>query len=51
MGCQTEIVKKIREQGADYILQVKNNQKTLLENIEDSFAVKKVVEIDTTEDC
>jgi predicted transposase YbfD/YdcC len=51
MGCQTEIAKKIREQEADYILQVKNNQKTLLENIEDSFAVKKVVEIDTTEDC
>ncbi len=51
MGCQTEIAKKIRKQEADYILQVKNNQKTLLENIEDSFAVKKAVEIDTTEDC
>jgi predicted transposase YbfD/YdcC len=51
MGCQTEIAKKIREQEADYILQVKNNQKTLLENIEDSFAIKKVVDIDTTEDC
>jgi hypothetical protein len=51
MSCQTEIANKIREQEADYILQVKNNQKTLLENSEDSFAVKKVVEIDTTEDC
>ncbi len=51
MGCQTAIAKKIRENEADYILQVKNNQKTLLENIEASFAVKKVVATDTTEDC
>ena len=51
MGCQTAIAKKIRENQADYILQVKNNQKTLLENIEDTFAVKKVVSIETTEDC
>lgn len=51
IGCQTAIAKKIRENQADYILQVKNNQKTLLENIEDSFAVKKTVSVDTTEDC
>jgi predicted transposase YbfD/YdcC len=51
MGCQTAIAKKIRENQADYILQVKNNQKTLLENIEDAFAVKKIVSIDTTEEC
>lgn len=51
MGCQTEIAKKIRTQEADYILQVKSNQKTLLENIEDSFSVKKIVSIDTNEDC
>ena len=34
MGCQTAIAKKIRENQADYILQVKSNQKILLENIE-----------------
>lgn len=51
MGCQTAIAKKIRENQADYILQVKSNQKTLLENIEDSFAIKKVVSTNTTEDC
>ena len=32
-------------------MQVKSNQKTLLENIEDPFAVKKIASIDTTEDC
>lgn len=41
MGCQKAIAKKIRANEAHYILQVKNNQKTLLEDIEDSFAVKK----------
>ena len=45
MGCQVAIAKKIRENQADYILQVKNKQKTLLENIEDTFAVKKIVSI------
>ena len=51
MGCQTEIAKKIRKEEAHYVLQVKNNQKTLLENIEDSFSVKKIRDIDITEDC
>lgn len=51
MGCQTEIATKIRKQEAEYVLQVKNNQKTLLENIEDSFSVKKTTDIDITEDC
>lgn len=51
MGCQKAIAKKIRANEANYILQVKNNQKTLLEDIEDSFTVKKIVAIDTTEDC
>lgn len=51
MGCQTAIAQKIIENEADYILQVKANQKTLLENIEDSFAVKKVVAQDVNEDC
>ena len=51
MGCQTAIAQKIRDKEADYILQVKGNQKTLLENLEDSFAVKKVVTTDVNIDC
>lgn len=51
MGCQTAIASKIRENEADYILQVKANQKTLLENLEDSFAVKKVEITDLNIDC
>lgn len=51
MGCQTAIAKKIREKEADYILQVKGNQKVLLENLEDSFAIKKVVTTDVNIDC
>jgi predicted transposase YbfD/YdcC len=37
MGCQREIAEKIREQGADYVLAVKANQKELHEAIEDYF--------------
>ena len=33
MGTQTEIAKKIREKGADYILSLKENQKTLYEDV------------------
>ncbi len=33
IGCQREIAEKIIDQQAQYILQVKSNQKTLLENI------------------
>lgn len=51
MGCQSTIATKIREQEADYILQVKANQKSLLENVEDSFLVKKIVATHTQEDC
>lgn len=51
MGCQTAIASKIRENEADYILQVKGNQKTLLENLDDSFSVKKVIATDVTIDC
>jgi predicted transposase YbfD/YdcC len=29
MSCQTEIARKIRAKGADYLLAVKENQKTL----------------------
>jgi hypothetical protein len=50
MGCQRIIAKTIRDNEADYILQVKGNQKTLLQNLEDSFAVKKIVATDVTMD-
>lgn len=37
MGCQKDIAKKIIDKNADYILQVKDNQKGLREQIEDTF--------------
>jgi predicted transposase YbfD/YdcC len=37
MGCQRAIAKEIREQGADYILTVKENQKTLHTALEKAF--------------
>jgi predicted transposase YbfD/YdcC len=37
MGCQKEIAHKIIDKNADYILQVKDNQKGLREQIEDTF--------------
>lgn len=37
MGCQKKIAKKIREKSADYILQVKDNQKELKQQIEKLF--------------
>jgi predicted transposase YbfD/YdcC len=37
MGCQTEIAKKIREKKGNYILAVKDNQKTLHHDIRDYF--------------
>ncbi len=38
IGCQKEIAKTIREQGADYILAVKGNQSGLLEDLTELFA-------------
>lgn len=37
MGCQKTIVKAIRESKNDYVLQVKGNQKTLLEDIKEMY--------------
>jgi predicted transposase YbfD/YdcC len=37
MGCQTNIAQAIRDQRADYVLAVKDNQPTLREEIADSF--------------
>ena len=45
MGCQKDIAQKIIEQKADYILQVKDNQKGLREQIEDTF---KTLPVQTT---
>ena len=41
MGYQTKIAEQIVEQGGDDLLQVKANQKGLLENIEDRFSLLK----------
>lgn len=38
MGCQTEIAQTIREEQADYLLQVKDNQKNLRQDLADWFA-------------
>jgi len=38
MGCQKEIAAKIRERGGDYLLAVKDNQPTLLQDIQDCFS-------------
>jgi len=37
MGCQKDIAQKIVERNADYILQVKDNQKGLREQVQDTF--------------
>lgn len=37
MGCQTEIADKIRGKGADYLLGLKGNQGTMLEDVRDFF--------------
>jgi predicted transposase YbfD/YdcC len=37
MGCQTAIAEKIRQQGANYVLAVKQNQPTLHDGIQQFF--------------
>ncbi len=39
MGCQKEIAAKIRERGGDYLLTVKDNQPTLLDDIQTCFTM------------
>ena len=46
MGCQKKIARKIVSKKADYILAVKENQKELFDDIQDSFRVLKPVDID-----
>jgi predicted transposase YbfD/YdcC len=38
IGCQKEIAQQIREQGGDYVLALKENQPTLLEEVKTTFA-------------
>jgi len=42
MGCQRDISQKILDKKADYILQVKNNQKALMEQVEKVFNIAAV---------
>lgn len=46
MGCQKDIVKKIIGKKADYVIAVKGNQKTLLEQIEQLFVITQVASRD-----
>lgn len=39
MGCQTAIAKQIQAQGADYVLSLKENQKTLFDNVKNIFCL------------
>ncbi len=50
MGTQTNIANKIIENKADYILAVKENQKTLLNEIKDEFRFSKTIETNTNID-
>jgi predicted transposase YbfD/YdcC len=38
MGCQRAIAEQIREQGADYVLALKENQGTLYDDVQETFA-------------
>lgn len=43
-GCQTEIVRQIRDRGGDYLIAVKGNQPTLLAAVEATFAAAVAAE-------
>jgi predicted transposase YbfD/YdcC len=45
MGCQKEIASKIVQQGADYILAVKDNQKHLHDDIKEGFEQNKITDM------
>jgi predicted transposase YbfD/YdcC len=51
MGCQKDIAEKIRSKDAHYILQVKDNQKNLKEQMEDIFNSKTRRKIDKKSNC
>ncbi len=46
MGCQKEIAKKIIDQGADYVLMVKDNQHKLYEELENYFKQARDIEFE-----
>jgi len=50
MGCQKKIAKEIIKKEADYILMVKENQKNLRLQTEESFKTKAIKESNTTSD-
>jgi predicted transposase YbfD/YdcC len=50
MGCQTEIAESIIDKKCDYVLAVKGNQPTLLEEIEDEFRFSKEIQFSETTD-
>jgi predicted transposase YbfD/YdcC len=51
IGCQKEITRQITEQGADYILELKQNQPKLLEEVQTTFAqAREGVFVDLVED-
>ncbi len=50
MGCQKKIAENIIGKKADYILMVKDNQKNLKVQIEESFKAKRIKASDTTTD-
>lgn len=50
MGCQQDIATKIIEQGANYALAVKENQKQLYQDIQDEFRFGKNIQIDISEE-
>ena len=51
MGCQKEIAAKIIEKEADYLLALKGNQGSLLEQVEDSFRFLPVHSFDELADA
>ena len=51
MGTQTEIAKKITEKGADYILSLKENQRSLYKDVELYFAEYRKNPKDLSPDC
>ena len=49
MGCQTDIATKIVEKGADYVLALKGNQETLLDEVENYFGQAEAVNFEGVE--
>jgi transposase DDE domain len=50
MGCQKDIVERIVEEKADYVIQVKDNQRELHQNLKDTFKLEKIEAVFSTEE-